>query len=593
MSFTRFWKTGTALSKLSSVFAALVVSLSVASNISAQPSKGLRILLEQGLQVQGVSQWDDYWTYSVYTNANYSSVDWWLKSHLDWMPAGIPWTRAAVDETAVPPQNLGEGDETPFMPQLFALQLGDEWNLGDDATRTRLVTWFNTVRTNFPNTILYHNNYGGQVPDSALGDFISRAQPDMLSWDTYPFRVGMNGRPYNWYGDLWRYRQFGLGYQLPTMLYRQTYHSSDEGVRDPSPSELRLMTSMALAYNYKMMSDFVYNAGATSLFTIDETGYNGDHGAPKPLYTELQDVNRRALNLGKALIRLTPVYDMHNPNTANPPPGPASSDPNFPNGLTTSIMWLQGRYLANGTTNLNPLPLYDFQTDPQAAGNTANQNNAYYSWWEFQVNDRYFNGWTVTNKAGAKNDGLIGDMVIAWFHPIDDGYSPGKNTNEVYMMVVNALSDATGTAADCMQEIKINFLVGTNVTAVEMLDPETGTVTTNTMPVIGGTSGSGTKRQLVLDINGGDAVLFKFSDGVPFVTLPVAGKLSANVANGQPTFTLRGPYGRNYRIEYSTSLTAGSWSTLTNVQVSAATGNATFTDAAGSAARFYRAIALP
>jgi hypothetical protein len=113
------------------------------------------------------------------------------------------------------------------------------------------------------------------------------------------------------------------------------------------------------------------------------------------------------------------------------------------------------------------------------------------------------------------------------------------------------------------------------------------------MPVIGGTSGSGTKRQLVLDLNGGDAALFKFSDGVPFVTLPVAGKLSATVNNGQTAFTLRGPYARKYRIEYSTSLTAGSWNTLTTVQVSAATGNVAFTDPAGSAARFYRAIALP
>jgi hypothetical protein len=160
------------------------------------------------------------------------------------------------------------------------------------------------------------------------------------------------------------------------------------------------------------------------------------------------------------------------------------------------------------------------------------------------------------------------------------------------MMVVNGLSDATGTAADCLQTVKLNFLVGTNVTAVEMLDPVTGNITTNTMPVITGT-GASTKRQLVLDLNGGDAALFKFSDGVPFVTLPVAGKLSAAITNGQPTFTLRGPYARSYRIEYSTSLTAGSWSTLTNVQVSAATGNVSFTDPAGSAARFYRAIALP
>lgn len=571
--------------------AMILIASSLIQILHAQPSKGWQILLTRGLQTQGLSQWDDYWTYSVYTNANYTSVNWGAKSRPDLMAPGMSWSRWAMDETQMPPQDTGYGDEASVMTNLFALQLGDEWNLIDDPTRTRLVTWFNNVRTNFPNTILYHNNYGGQVPDQYLGDFLSRAQPDMLSFDTYPFRTGANGRPYNWYGDLWRYRQFGIGYQLPTMLYRQCYQSTDEGVRDPSPSELRLLTSMALAFNFKMICDFVYNAGATSLFTIDQTGYNGDHGDPKPLYTEMIDVNRRASNLGKALMRLTPVFDMHNASTTNPPPGQASTDPNFQNGTTTSIMWLQGRFLDNGTTNLNVLPLYDFVNDPQETGNPANQNNAYYSWWEFTKNDPYFNGWIVTNK-GSKNDGLIGDVVVAWFHPIDDGYSPSKNTNEIYIMVVNGLSDATGTAADCLQEIKINFLVGTNITAVEMLDPETGNVTTNTMPVVAG-SGSTTRRQLVLDLNGGDAALFKFSDGVPFVTLPVAGKLSAAVLDGQPTFTLRGPYATKYRIEYSTSLTAGSWNTLTNVQVSAATGTVTFTDPTGSATRFYRAIALP
>ena len=55
--------------------------------------------------------------------------------------------------------------------------------------------------------------------------------------------------------------------------------------------------------------------------------------------------------------------------------------------------------------------------------------------------------------------------IVAWFHPADDGYSPSKNTNEIYMLVVNGLSDATGTAADCAQDIALRFtgLTGTNV----------------------------------------------------------------------------------------------------------------------------------
>jgi len=41
---------------------------------------------------------------------------------------------------------------------LVSLQLGDEWDLNDATTRARLVNWFTAVRTNWPNTILYHNS---------------------------------------------------------------------------------------------------------------------------------------------------------------------------------------------------------------------------------------------------------------------------------------------------------------------------------------------------------------------------------------------------------------------------------------------------
>ena len=53
--------------------------------------------------------------------------------------------------------------------------------------------------------LLWNNNWGGQINDTALGDFISRAQPDMMSFDTYPYAPSSQpagGSPTNWYGDL-------------------------------------------------------------------------------------------------------------------------------------------------------------------------------------------------------------------------------------------------------------------------------------------------------------------------------------------------------------------------------------------------------
>src|SRR2546428_13574464 len=74
--------------------------------------------------------------------------------------------------------------------------------------------------------------------------------------------------------------------------------------RDPSPSELRLDHFGALAFNAKVLIDFTYNTGASSLFTTP-----GGDSHPTSLLGEKTDINFRARNLGKALVRLKPIDD--------------------------------------------------------------------------------------------------------------------------------------------------------------------------------------------------------------------------------------------------------------------------------------------
>jgi hypothetical protein len=147
----------------------LLVLISFAQSGHAQVSKGNQILINRGLQLQGLSQDDVYLHLDTFTNANYTSINWINSitpahsSRPPWMgdPPGFLCARWVTDETQMPPQITPYGgDEAPYVSQLMALQLGDEWNLNDDATRTRLVNWFNTVRANWPNVILYHNNWG-------------------------------------------------------------------------------------------------------------------------------------------------------------------------------------------------------------------------------------------------------------------------------------------------------------------------------------------------------------------------------------------------------------------------------------------------
>jgi hypothetical protein len=94
---------------------------------------------------------------------------------------------------------------------------------------------------------------------------------------------------------------------------------------------------------------------------------------------------------------------------------------------------------------------------------------------------------------------------------MDESFDGPTYSNEVYTMVVNGLSDPTGSAADCLQEITLNFAPSLPGGTLDMMNPLTGLIETWQLPLVNGF------RQLRLNLNGGDAALFKFSDGAPFV----------------------------------------------------------------------------
>ena len=477
----------------------------------AQISKANQILINRGLQVEGLVLTYDNFHLSTYTNANYTTVNWtWdgVRSYDGSMPQlgeapGFPWGRWVSSETDMPPL----GAEAAYLTQLVNLQLGDEWNLNDDATRTRAVNWFNAERANWPNTILYANNWGGQISDGNLIDFVSRAQPDMISFDTYPWKsvydvnapghIGapIGGPPTSFYTFLRIYRDISRAYNIPFGSYVQTFHSVEEYApynvyRSPSPSELRLNHFGALAFNSKVLIDFLYNNGSSSLF--DPPG--GDSN-PNALYYEKADCALRARNFGKALVRLKPIDEA----TAS---------------WTASVMFIRGK---DPSGNLNAIPI-NFYAGP--AGTNPNTD------WVADRNDPYLRGWEVAN-TGTKNNGQPGDVIIAWFKPLDESFDGPDYANEGYFMVVNGLTDTNGTAADCSQEVKLNFLDTFN--AVELVDPLTGVGQPQILPVVSG------RRQLVLDLNGGDAALFKIADGAPFVGILFTGSPVIVVQPGSRT----------------------------------------------------------
>ncbi|MGI8601918.1 MAG: hypothetical protein ACR2OZ_02855 [Verrucomicrobiales bacterium] len=523
----------------------------------AAPGKGQLILLDRGLQVQGMVTRDDVFHLNTYQNAGYTSINWLWNSNPSQMGTapGFPWSRWASSESDVPPQ----GAEGPFMSQLVSLQLGDEWHLNQTALRDRAVNWFNAIRASFPNTILYMNSYGGQVGDAQLDDFITRARPDMLSFDTYPWRSDyttrnpLRGPPTSWYSELRRYREHARGANIPLASYVQTFHAVqdyDQTVyRDPSPSELRLNHFAALAFNAKVLIDFTYNTGASSLFVTP-----GGDSNPTPLFAEKSAINTRARNLGKSLVRLKPIGDATNQ-------------------YTTSIVFLRGK---NSSGTPNPLPI-SFTADPQAPNN--------YTDWVFGRNDSYLTGWTVTNK-GTRNNTQPGDVILSWFKVLDESLDGPSHANEVYLMVVNGLTDPTGTAADCTQEIKLTFSFPSPITGVDVLNQVNGMVQTQTLPVVSG------RRELLLSLPGGEPAFFKFSNGAPFVGItPVSPRLDFRLQGGKPTVLITGPVGSRHRLEASASLT--NWTTLTNLRLPSLIYTFQDTTNLGARQRFYRTVETP
>ena len=112
------------------------------SAVNAQVSKANQILIDRGFQIEGLVATYDTFHLSTYSNANYTSVLWlWdpprsytTMSQLGAAP-GFPWARWVYDENDMPPL----GGESAYLSQCVYLQLADEWNLNDNATRDRAV----------------------------------------------------------------------------------------------------------------------------------------------------------------------------------------------------------------------------------------------------------------------------------------------------------------------------------------------------------------------------------------------------------------------------------------------------------------------
>src|SRR3954470_24574382 len=189
----------------------LVASLGFCLPLGAQVAsinKGYSILIDRGLQVGGVvAQTVDQFHLSTMQAGGFTIPQWAWTSDVSQLGAapGAPWSRW-LDYTV-------ENDLTPaeqsYKNNLVQLQIGDEQDLVNNAAiRAATTSWFNNNRAKFPGAILYTNQGAGSGTASgatSMANWIAEAQPDMISFDWYPFTYNPTfdpsfpNRQWNWY----------------------------------------------------------------------------------------------------------------------------------------------------------------------------------------------------------------------------------------------------------------------------------------------------------------------------------------------------------------------------------------------------------
>lgn len=506
--------------KLCHAFCAVGIAAAVAPIACAQVAtlgKGHQLLVSNGLQIWGLDQGAVGFNYNNLANANFNGVIWsWgvdpsPHPKLSSLSTGQKWGKW-TDPNGSPAVAL-DAFETSRMADLIALQVGDEQQSDLENPNGVTKAWLQAAHAGnyFPNQLLYTNSFfiGS---DAAYATFIADANPDAISFDSYPFDTpyGSIIYPHNWLSKAGQFRRHALSSYLsiggnaprPYGMYLQTYESTSEGTRHPGDVEMRWQQFTAWTMGFTFVDAFTVG-GASSLFS------GGNMSSPsEPRYSQFAETSRQSMNLGPALTRLISY------------------------GYGPSIV--VGRDGA-GTPNIVPSDWLVF-----------NKNNA-------PPNQQHLTSVSATN-IGTKNNGQPGDVYVGFFNPLHASF--GDPAGTAYFMITNALgpylNDPTATVLDCRQQITLNFDFGyTTINSLERLRRSDGQV-----EVVPLTHVSGSQYQLVFDLEGGTGDLFKFNDGHPFVgvqtVMPTVYWDSDATAAGNNTSTGAGMGG------------SGNWDTISN-----------------------------
>lgn len=135
-----------------------------------------------------------------------------------------------------------------------------------------------------------------------LANVFSQVNPDILSFDRYPWLTGHSTYDPAYFGYLLAIRSASLQYHVPFFDWVQSAGETDNGgMRMPSESELRMNVYSSLTAGSKGLGWWTIGVrptyGTQSLLNPD--------GTPGPLYPVAADINAQVARVGQSLRALT------------------------------------------------------------------------------------------------------------------------------------------------------------------------------------------------------------------------------------------------------------------------------------------------
>ncbi|MCK5863080.1 MAG: hypothetical protein KAH38_11375, partial [Candidatus Hydrogenedentes bacterium] len=444
--------------------------------------RGHRLIIEHGLQLQALVLDNITFDVQIWADSNYTTVNFWAIPNVSLLGTapGISWSRWFGGHDVIVNMDLPP-EEMFYLSTLISMQAGDEQDLTDPTIVQNTIDIYAHWRRHYPAQIHMLSQMLKNMAN--LEPHIDDIQPDLIAGGSYRLNIIENylfepirrgGSPQKMYKELLMLRNLCLqghagsnGNPIPYGIFTQLFYQPSDGdyKRIVSESQMRLQMMASLAFGCKWICAFIYNNKFKGSVPNGELypvlfGEGGDWTEPTERFYQSSQLNAEVRNFAPALVRLV------------------SSDVRIVSGkyrnpFSSLLSWLLNILLLitrnhHEISQQPPLLLFGAwaKTIPLAEGMKH---------WTADA-DPYITSISQTN-LGSTNDGLPGDLLVGYSHPLHEDFDGFSYNNEIYFMIVNSMAFQNATSLETSQRIEVRFdFSGTGITSLQRLERSTGQV---------------------------------------------------------------------------------------------------------------------